>query len=183
MDRPRLVEALSILIDDYANWISEQRDRIGTDVVGFDENAYATLDRCVDIHARLIAGVELLADERNELVLKAFRFANVVMAQQRVRSIYALARRRGQDVDIGDFDERKNRSWRPLPARVRPALTTILSRPIASSPHEINRGHRGPPLVPDRWWQNGSLSRCCGISRWRSGVCRAGLENTTAVEV
>ena len=55
-----------------------------------------------------------LADEKNDLALKAFRFANAVMAQQRIHSIFALSRRRGEKVEVSDFDVRKNRSWRPF---------------------------------------------------------------------
>ena len=66
------------------------------------------------IYDRLVEGVNLLADASNDMALDAFRFANRVMAKQRIQSIYALARRRGDTADVSDFDIRKNRSWRPF---------------------------------------------------------------------
>ena len=150
MDRPHLVEALSILTDDYAKWITEQRDRIGAGVVGFDEHAQPALDRCTDIHARLVAGVQLLADEKNELALKAFRFANAVMAQQRVHSIYALARRRGEKAEVADFDERENRSWRPFQLAF-----VLLSLPSLADPAHADRTKPMEAFADLLWFPTG----------------------------
>ena len=146
MDRPQLIAALTILTDDYEKWIVEQRDRIGTEVVGFDEHAHAALDRCAEIHVRLVEGIRVLADEKQGLALKAFRFANAVMAQQRIHSIYALARRRGEKVEIEDFDEPKNRSWRPFQIAF-----VLLSLPSLADP---THAARTKPLeaVADLLW-------------------------------
>ena len=46
--------------------------------------------------------------------MAAFRFANRAMAQQRVHSLFALSRRRGENKTLADFEQRKNRSWRPF---------------------------------------------------------------------
>jgi hypothetical protein len=46
--------------------------------------------------------------------LEAFRFANHAMARQRARGIYALKRRRKDDVAFEDVNVRTNRSWRPF---------------------------------------------------------------------
>jgi hypothetical protein len=114
LERPTLIEALSMLTDDYANWISEQCDRIGAEVVGHDVQAKAALERCTEILERLREGLEVLGDETDDKALEAFRLANRAMASQRLHSIYALARRRGENVQLSKFDERKNRSWRPF---------------------------------------------------------------------
>ena len=150
MDRPRLVEALSILTDDYDKWIAEQRNRIGTEVVGFDEHARTALDRCAEIHARLVEGMQLLADERNELALKAFRFANAVMAQQRIRSIYALARRRGEKVEFADFDKATNRSWRPFQLAF-----VLLSLPALADPMHADRTKPVESFADLLWFPTG----------------------------
>ncbi len=150
MERRRLVEALAVLTNDYAKWIAERRDGIGTDVVGFDEHAYAALDRCDEIHARLVDGVRLLADEKNELALKAFRFANAVMAQQRIHSIYALARRRGENVDAADFDQRKNRSWRPFQLAF-----VLLSIPALADPTHADRTNPVEAFADLLWFPTG----------------------------
>ena len=135
MEKPRLVEALSVLTDDYAKWIAEQRGRIGAELVGFDEHAHAALDLCAEIHERLVEGAQVLVDEKNALALKAFRFANAVMAQQRIHSIYALERRRGEKVEVQDFDERKNRSWRPFQLAFLLLSLPALADPDARRPH------------------------------------------------
>lgn len=114
MDQNRLVEVLSILSADYEAWIGEQEARIGSEVIGHDDPAKVGIERCRDIHARLVEGIQVLGNPSNTLALVAFRFANRAMASQRIHSLYALARRRGEDVQVSDFDVRKNRSWRPF---------------------------------------------------------------------
>ncbi|WP_201345181.1 DISARM system helicase DrmA [Thiohalobacter sp. COW1] len=112
MERARLVEVLSLLTDDYGVWIAEQRDRIGKDVVGYDSSAAEALDRCGEVLNRLLEGVNVLGTDND--ALEAFRFANRVMAAQRVRSIYSLERRRGGAPDLASLDITANRSWRPF---------------------------------------------------------------------
>lgn len=107
-----LVDALSMLTNDYIEWINEQRANVGTKVTGYDTQAHVALDRCQEIHARLQQGIDTL--KANDKALSAFRFANQAMATQRVRSQYALAKRRGEDVTVDKFDVPKNRSWRPF---------------------------------------------------------------------
>lgn len=107
-----LVAALNVLTKDYAAWISEQRGRIDADVVGYDTQAAQALVRCQEIQKRLQQGIDTLKSD--EKALAAFRFANKAMAIQRVRSQYALEVRRGRAVTIDQFDQPKNRSWRPF---------------------------------------------------------------------
>ena len=114
MDRSELVAVLSALASDYGKWIGEQRSRIGADVVGHDAQAAAALDRCKEIEQRLEEGVAVLADAGNDKVLAAFRFANRAMALQRVHSLFALSKRRGESKTLADFERRQNRSWRPF---------------------------------------------------------------------
>ncbi|MBU9269271.1 DISARM system helicase DrmA [Burkholderia gladioli] len=112
LDIDPLVDALSMLTKDYAAWINEQRARVGTEVTDYDTQSQQAMDRCQEIHTRLQQGIDKLkADEK---ALAAFRFANRAMATQRVRSQYALAMRRGEDVTLDKFDVLKNRSWRPF---------------------------------------------------------------------
>ena len=114
MDRGALVAVLSALASDYKRWIDEQKNRIGTDVLGHDAQAASALDRCREIERRLRDGIAVLADARNDKVLAAFRFANRAMAWQRVHSLFALSRRRGENKPLVDFEQRRNRSWRPF---------------------------------------------------------------------
>lgn len=107
-----LVDVLNTLTSDYAAWIAEQRTSVGIKVTGFDVQAQTAMDRCQEFHTRLQQGIDIL--KHDEKALAAFRFANRAMATQRVRSLYALAMRRGEDITLEEFDDLKNRSWRPF---------------------------------------------------------------------
>ena len=61
----KLIEALSILTDDYETWISEQRSRIGVEVVGYDEAAKQAMERCHEILARLREGVSVIESDES----------------------------------------------------------------------------------------------------------------------
>jgi hypothetical protein len=132
MDRSELVAVLSVLASDYGQWIDEQRGRIGTDVVGHDSQAAAALDRCSNIKKRLEEGIAVLADPDNDKALAAFRFANRAMAQQRVHGLFALSQRRGENMTLMDFDQRKNRSWRPFQL----AFILLSIPPLADPAHK-----------------------------------------------
>ena len=114
LERDELVAALSILASDYGSWIKEQAARIGSDVLGHDTQAKAALERCKEIKGRLEEGIAVLANKADDKALKAFRFANKAMARQRIHSLYALSRRRGEGKVLASFGVRKNRSWRPF---------------------------------------------------------------------
>jgi ribosomal protein L24E len=127
-----LVDALNVLTKDYAAWIAEQRGRIGADVVGYDAQAARALDRCQEIQTRLQQGIDTLKNDKKALA--AFRFANKAMAIQRVRSLYALEVRRGRDVTVDQFDQPKNRSWRPFQLAF-----LLLSIPSLADPRHPDR--------------------------------------------
>ena len=150
MDRPRLIKALTILADDYRVWIEEQRDRIGTDAFGFGEHADAALKRCSDIHQRLEKGIGVLDAEGDGTALEAFRFANRVMAKQRIHSIYSLARRRRESVELKDFDEPGNRSWRPFQLAF-----ILLCLPCLADPAHADRTRPDEALADLLWFPTG----------------------------
>lgn len=112
LDIDSLVYALSMLTKDYDAWISEQYSSMGTKATRFDAQAQAAMDRCQEILIRLQQGIDTL--KHNEKALTAFRFANRAMATQRIRSLYALDKRRGKDVTVEKYNKEKNRSWRPF---------------------------------------------------------------------
>lgn len=132
LDIDALVEALNMLTKDYAAWIDEQRTRIGVDVIGYDAQSQQAIDRCKDVQNRLQQGIDAL--KKDEKALAAFRFANMAMATQRVRSQYALEIRRGKDVTVDQFDVLKNRSWRPFQLAF-----LLLSIPSLADPTHADR--------------------------------------------
>jgi hypothetical protein len=148
MERGSLVAALRILTDDYASWIGEQHGRIGKDVVGFDGPAKEALDRCQHVLERLREGIAVL--ETRDEALAAFRFANKAMAAQRIRSIYALRRRRGENVDLADLDLPKNRSWRPFQLAF-----LLLSIPALADPAHQDRSKPVDAVADLLWFPTG----------------------------
>lgn len=150
MERDDLVAALSILADDYGEWIKEQIARVGSDVVGHDEQAKAALRRCEEIKKRLEEGIAVLADNSDDRALKAFRFANTAMAKQRIHSLYALSRRRGEGKDLADFEVRKNRSWRPFQLAF-----ILLSLPSLADPTHKDRTQPVEAYADLLWFPTG----------------------------
>lgn len=127
-----LENALNILINDYDTWIREQRKRIVDSVKGYEKSGADAMDSCDHILGRLREGIAVL--KSNPLALKAFRFANQAMATQRIHSIYALSKRRGESPDLDELNIRKNRSWRPFQLAF-----ILLSIPALSDPTHHDR--------------------------------------------
>ncbi len=148
LEPAKLIEALSILTNDYEAWISEQRARIGADVIGYDDAAKQAMDRCDEILVRLREGISAITSNKN--ALDAFRFANRAMASQRVRSIYALKRRRKEEVKIESLNTRKNRSWRPFQLAF-----ILLSIPALVDPKHKDRTKAAEALADLLWFPTG----------------------------
>jgi len=148
MDRPDLLAALNILTDDYEAWIGEQRARIGADVTGYDIIAGQAMDRCEETLKRLREGISTLG--KDDKALEAFRFANRAMALQRVRSVYALRRRRGEKVDLAEIDVRPNHSWRPFQLAF-----ILLSIPALADPKHPDRSKPVDSIADLLWFPTG----------------------------
>ena len=148
LDQTELRKAIGTLVDDYAAWIDEQRSRVGTSVVGFDAPANEALDRCETTLERLRTGMKVLLTDAQ--ALEAFRFANRAMARQRVRGIYALKRRRGEEVALEDVDVRKNRSWRPFQLAF-----LLLSIPALADPKHPDRMNPAEAFADLLWFPTG----------------------------
>lgn len=108
-----LVRSLSALPTAYESWIDGLQQKLATGEQQLDgwrltgERALAACDDALD---RIRAGIELLA--RPGPALDAFRFANRVMALQRLRSEVIRARRAGRPADDATLDVPEKRSWR-----------------------------------------------------------------------
>ena len=148
LERSELISTLSILIDDYAAWIDEQKARIGNDVNGYDISANDVVDRCGEILERLREGISVLGSDDN--ALEAFRFANLAMASQRIRSIYALLKRRGDNISLDTLDIPKNRSWRPFQLAF-----ILLSIPALADPMHKDRTQSFESYADLLWFPTG----------------------------
>jgi hypothetical protein len=132
LERPELLEVLGILVEDYKDWISDQRARVAVELSRYENAAVDALDRCDVILKRLREGIDALAN--NDYALEAFRFANFAMGTQRVRSVYSLKKRRGEDITFESQNITKNRSWRPFQLAF-----ILLSIPALADPAHSDR--------------------------------------------
>ncbi len=148
LEKDALIDGLKILTEDYELWITEQKKRIGTDVIGHDDSALAAMARCSTMLERLEEGLETLRCDDD--ALEAFRFANRAMALQRVRSIYALRKRRGEESEIGALSVRKNRSWRPFQLAF-----ILLSLPALAKPEHKDRTESLDAYADLLWFPTG----------------------------
>lgn len=166
-NRDELIAGLKVLTDDYAEWITENRNAIGSEVVGYDIPATEAMDRCNLILERLREGVDVLAaDDR---ALAAFRFANRAMASQRIRSLYALAKRRGDDVTLDALNVRKNRSWRPFQLAF-----MLLSIPALADPTHRDRTQPLEAFADLLWFPTGGgkTEAYLGVAAFTMGIRR-----------
>jgi hypothetical protein len=162
-----LEQALSTLIDDYQSWIEEQQARIGVSIHGHDSPANEALARCRVTLTRLRAGMEVLLSDTQ--ALQAFRFANRSMALQRVRGIYALKRRRNEDIELEAVDVRKNRSWRPFQLAF-----LLLSIPSLTDPRHIDRTNPAEAFADLLWFPTGGgkTEAYLGVAAFAMGIRR-----------
>ncbi|MDK2599124.1 hypothetical protein QO179_04985 [Bacillus stercoris] len=90
------------------------------------------MDQCELVLKRLRKGISVLRSD--DKALQAFQFANRAMASQRVHSIYALLKRRGENVHLDAINIPKNRSWRPFQLAF-----MLLSLPALADPTHQDR--------------------------------------------
>lgn len=148
LERADLVSGLEAFVALYGGWIASERSRVMADAPDWDEAARAAMERCEHILSRLNEGVAVLnTDDR---ALEAFRFANLAMADQRVRSIYALRRRRGETLRPEDADIAKNRSWRAFQLAF-----VLLSVPALANPLHPHRTDPAEAEADLLWFPTG----------------------------
>jgi len=165
--RDELVAGLQVLTDDYAEWIVEKRNAIDREAVGYDIPANEAMDRCHLILERLREGIEVLATD--DRALAAFRFANRAMAVQRIRSIYALAKRRGDDVTFDTLNVRENRSWRPFQLAF-----ILLALPALADPTHRDRTQPVEAFADLLWFPTGGgkTEAYLGVAAFAMGIRR-----------
>jgi hypothetical protein len=111
------VESLSGLLTPlpkaYADWIKRQERRVDDPdarLAGFEDVATAAVARCERALKRIEEGISLL--ENDEQAAAAFQFANRAMWHQRIHTLYAEGRRRGEEITLEQVDVPANRTWR-----------------------------------------------------------------------
>ncbi|MFF2954662.1 helicase-related protein [Kitasatospora sp. NPDC057965] len=103
-----VVEALHRVVDGYERWVDGQ-EALARSAALAEHHAPAIeqIDRCRQALRRMRGGVALLADPERPEVLRAFRLANLAMAEQRARTDWVKKGRQGTP------DTRSGR-WRPF---------------------------------------------------------------------
>lgn len=149
LDEKALAKTLGLLHQEYMAWIDSQRARVDGKALGEHESsARDALQKCRRTAERLKAGIDtVLADPK---ALEAFRFANRAMWMQRVRSLYALERRRGRETKLEDIDVPKNRSWRPFQLAF-----VLLSIPSLADPKHADRTEPAGAIADLLWFPTG----------------------------
>lgn len=134
--RDELIRTLKVLADDYSAWIDELHNIIVNEPE-IKPTASPEIEKCRMACARLNEGIETLASD--DRALKAFGFANLAMARQRVRSIFMQKHPSGPDAKTdtdSEIDElmkdARNHSWRPFQL----AFFLLLIPSLADPTHE-----------------------------------------------
>jgi hypothetical protein len=112
LERSELVTELRKLPATYQQWIDQQRARVPSapDLENHRASAARALDAAEKVRQRLDEGVDLIESDR--IAFESFQFANRAMRLQRLRSIYALGRRRGDDRTFEDVAKSESARWR-----------------------------------------------------------------------
>jgi hypothetical protein len=149
LDQKALAKTLVVLNVEYSTWIDGQSKRVdGKELREHEASGREALERCRRTCERLQVGIQKVLTDPN--ALEAFRFANRVMWLQRVRSIYALERRRGKDAKLEDLDVPRNRSWRPFQLAF-----VLLSIPSLADPKHGDRVDPAAAVADLLWFPTG----------------------------
>jgi hypothetical protein len=145
LDGSTLAGMLSPLVDAYRVWIDELEDGLFAELslqVGpeLKKTAWDHLERCRIAADRIAEGIRLLQDD--DVIRRAFCFANRAMALQRERSVIALARRRGSEPP---FPHKVRAVWRPFQI----AFILLNLAGVAQ------RGHRDRDVADLLWFPTG----------------------------
>lgn len=184
LSRKELIAALSILTDDYAAWIEEEKTKAAQpEMAHYSAIAQSALDDCKNILDRLREGLHVISE--NALAWEAFKFANRVMADQRIHSMYALSRRRLEHKNLSDFDTRKNHSWRPFQLAF-----ILLAVPSLVDPTHQDRTSTLEAAADLLWFPTGGgkTEAYLGVAAFAMGIRRiqgelGGLDNSRGLSV
>lgn len=162
---------LSPLLDSYREWIEREERRIDDPAEGLaehEEAARRAIERCRRALERIQAGIELLrSDDR---AAEAFRFANRAMWLQRIHSILAEKRRRGEEADLGVIDANpSNHRWRPFQLAF-----ILLNLPASTDLHHPDRSDETNALADLLWFPTGGgkTEAYLGLSAYVMGLRR-----------
>ncbi|MCT7953079.1 DISARM system helicase DrmA [Ancylothrix sp. C2] len=173
---PDLSTALGSLTTAYTEWISQQTATISDPASGlaeYQDAAKTAMENCEIALQRIQAGIDLLQTDNN--AAEAFRFMNRAMWQQRIHSIYAENKRRGDSDKIEEIDIPKNRTWRPFQLAF-----ILLNLPSITQLDHRDRCHPTEAIADLLWFPTGGgkTEAYLGLTAYTIGLRR--LQGTIA---
>lgn len=176
-----LAGKLQPLVSAYAAWIEQQALRLKdptTDLINYKESGEDALNKCRNTLVRIEAGIHKI--QNNSDAARAFAFMNQAMWQQRIHTIYAEERRKGNIITIEDIDLIKNRSWRTFQLAF-----ILLNLPALTDLNHPNRSEDTSAIADLLWFPTGggkteaylgltaytlAIRRLQGVVEGRSGL-------------
>ena len=146
-----LARTLMPLVTAYEAWIAAQVARIDDPEPGLAEYRQAAvqaLEECSRTSGRMREGITLLA--HNERAARAFAFMNRAMWQQRIHTLHAEERRRGENTPLAEKDRPENRSWRPFQLAF-----ILLNLPALTDLHHPDRSVEASAVADLLWFPTG----------------------------
>ena len=165
-----LIGKLNPLMTAYTDWIAGQTARV-TDFTaklqGYEAIATDVLANCTRASERIQAGLDLL--QANSQSFEAFQFMNEAMWQQRVHSLFAEQKRRGEDLELSTINIPKNRSWRPFQLAF-----ILLNLPSITDLHHPDRCDETKAIADLLWFPTGGgkTEAYLGLTAYTIGLRR-----------
>ena len=168
-----LPDKLAALPLAYEQWIQGQRDRLTDPDEGLEDyqsSAHEALEKCDRALARIRAGIETL--RTNPQAARAFLFMNRAMHLQRVRSIYASKKRRGEAINL---DAIESPQWYPFQLAF-----ILLNLPSTTDLTHRDRCHPTEAISDLLWFPTGGgkTEAYLGLAAYTIGLRR--LQGTIA---
>lgn len=169
-DNAALIQKLQPLTVAYKAWIDQQEQSFHRDPSLQDQyggSPETAIANCRKTLARIEAGIEMLGE--NTQAAEAFRFANQAMWQQRIHSISAESKRRGNSLDMAEIDIPKNRSWYPFQLAF-----VLLNIPSVTDLHHEDRSHATNAIADLLWFPTGGgkTEAYLGLTAYTIGLRR-----------
>ncbi len=142
---------LTPLVTAYEDWIAQQTARIddpANDLAEYRSVALQAIQECRRTLERIREGIALLTQSGR--AAKAFVFMNEAMWQQRIHTLHAEQKRRGQHITLEDIDTPENRSWRPFQLAF-----ILLNLPALTDLHHPDRSADASAIADLLWFPTG----------------------------
>lgn len=151
MPDAELFASLRALNTAYGNWVAQNQARVnaGADGLGdYKDTARQALQDCGEAQTRIEAGIALL--ESDPQALRAFRFANQAMWQQRIHAQFAGNKRAGIASSLEELNKPENHSWRPFQLAF-----VLLNLPGITRLDHADRGATASAIADLLWFPTG----------------------------